>query len=174
MRASWREGCPVPIDDLRILRMDHWGFDGAEHPGELVVHRDVADAVLGVFRRLWDARFPIERMVLVDEYGASDDRSMEANNTSAFNCRTVAGTTRWSEHSYGRAIDLNPVQNPYVSSSGRVSPPNGGPYADRNRQDAGMVHGGDVVATGFADIGWGWGGTWRNSKDYQHFSASGR
>jgi hypothetical protein len=174
MQASWRPGCPVPVEDLRLLRLDFWGFDGFIHNGELVVHADVADAVVTVFHRLWDARFPIERMQLVDDYGADDDRSMAANNTSAFNCRPVAGTTRWSEHAFGHAVDVNPLINPYVTSSGRVSPPEGAPYADRTRQDPGLIHAGDVVVQAFADVGWSWGGSWTGAKDYQHFSSTGR
>jgi hypothetical protein len=99
---------------------------------------------------------------------------MAANNTSAFNCRFVSGTARWSEHAYGRAIDINPVQNPYVSSSGRASPPAGAAYVDRSRRAPGMIHAGDAVVRAFAAVGWGWGGSWRGVKDYQHFSASGR
>jgi putative cell wall-binding protein len=174
MTSSWRPGCPVPIDDLRLVTATHWGFDGHVRPGELVVHRDHAEAVLGVLASLFDQRFPIERMELVDVYGADDDRSMAANNTSAFNCREVSGRPGvWSEHAYGRAIDVNPVQNPYVSRSG-VSPPAAAEYADRSRQAPGMIHAGDGVVGAFAAIGWEWGGSWSTVKDYQHFSATGR
>jgi hypothetical protein len=171
--VSWRPGCPVARRDLRLLQLDHWGFDGKVHRGRLIVHRDQARRVLGAMRALFAARFPIKRMWLVDAYGASDDRSMNANNTSAFNCRFVAGTRRWSEHAYGRAIDVNPVQNPYVQGS-RVSPARGRPYANRSRRRPGMVFGGDAVVRAFAAAGWAWGGYWSSSKDYQHFSASGR
>jgi hypothetical protein len=112
MRWSWRPGCPVGLRDLRLLQVDHWGFDRRVHRGELVVHRDQARRVLGVMERLFRLGYPIRRMRLVDHYRADDDRSMAANNTSAFNCRPVAGTSRWSEHAYGRAIDVNPVRNP--------------------------------------------------------------
>jgi len=115
--VSWHAGCPVGLDELRLVRARHWGFDGRVHTGRLVVHRDVAGPVLDVLRRLYAAHFPIRRMVPVDAYGASDFGSIEADNTSAFNCRYVDGTTRWSEHSYGRAIDLNPIENPYVTST---------------------------------------------------------
>jgi hypothetical protein len=122
---------------------------------------------------VWHARFPIERMELVDNYGGSDDASMAANNTSAFNCRPVAGTNRWSEHAFGRAIDINPVQNPYVAG-GRVSPPNGAPFVNRAVGAPGLIRSGDVVVQAFAAVGWGWGGNFSSSRDYQHFSASGR
>jgi D-alanyl-D-alanine carboxypeptidase len=173
MRWSWRPGCPVGLADLRLLRVDHWGFDRRVHRGELVVHRDQARRVLGVIERLFRAGYPIRRMRLVDDYRADDDRSMAANNTSAFNCRPVAGTSRWSEHAYGRAIDVNPVQNPYVAGR-HVSPPAGRPYADRARRAPGMIRAGDAVVRAFAAAGWAWGGAWRNARDYQHFSANGR
>jgi hypothetical protein len=172
--SSWRPGCPVAIAELRLVHADHWGFDGVVHPGVLVVHESLAEGVLGVLRELFRLRYPVARMRLVDDYGGGDDRSMAANNTSAFNCRRVAGSTSWSEHAYGRAIDLNPIQNPYVSRSGRVSPPAGGPYADRSRRDPGVLHDGDDVVRAFARAGWRWGGLWTPSKDYQHFSTTGR
>jgi hypothetical protein len=171
--TSWRPGCPVHIRRLRLLTVDHWGFDGTVHRGRLIVNVYQAGPVLGVMRKLFDARFPFRRIWLIDAYGSNDDRSMAANNTSAFNCRYVAGTTRWSEHAYGRAIDVNPVQNPYVSGS-HVSPPAGRAYTDRSRRAPGMIHAGDVVVRAFASIGWKWGGYWRSPKDYQHFSATGR
>jgi hypothetical protein len=174
LRWSWRRGCPVGPVELRLLRVDHWGFDGRVHRGELVVHRDQARRVLLVMGKLFKARYPIQRLRLVDAYHADDDRSMAANNTSAFNCRKVSGTSRWSEHAYGRAIDLNPLRNPYVTRGGRVSPPAGRPYADRTRRAAGMIHGGDTVVRAFAAAGWKWGGYWSGSRDYQHFSATGR
>jgi hypothetical protein len=174
MTSSWHEGCPVPIEDLRLLTLDFWGFDGSVHSGELVVHRDVADDVVVVFRELFDARFPIRRMRLVDDYGGDDDRSMAANNTSAFNCRPVTGGSAWSGHSYGRAIDINPIQNPYVTGGGTVLPPAGGAYTDRSLQSKGMIHPGDVVLRAFSSVGWGWGGNWSDPTDYQHFSSTGR
>ena len=174
MTSSWRPGCPVAIEDLRLLTVSHWGFDGRVRRGELVVHRAHAGGVLSVMRRLFEVRFPIERMQLVDVYGGDDDRSMAANNTSAFNCRAVSGQPgTWSEHAYGWAIDVNPVQNPYVRG-GEVRPPNGAPFANRSRQAPGMIHSGDAVVRAFGSIGWEWGGNWRSAKDYQHFSATGR
>ncbi len=171
--VSWRPGCPVGFDELRLLRVSHWGFDGGVHRGRLVVHRAHAQGMLRTMRRLYRLRFPIRQMRLVDAYGADDRRSMAADNTSAFNCRTVAGTTRWSEHAYGRAIDLNPIENPYVTDSGYVSPPAGGSFARRDRHAEGMVHRGGPVVAAFAAIGWEWGGNWPWPKDYQHFSATG-
>ena len=174
VRYSWRRGCPVGPVELRLLRVDHWGLDGRVHRGELIVHRDHARRILVVLEKLFKARYPIQRLRLVDAYRADDDRSMAANNTSGFNCRRVSGSSRWSEHAFGRAIDLNPLRNPYVTRGGRVSPPAGRPYANRARRAAGMIHGGDVVVRAFAAAGWRWGGYWSGSRDYQHFSSTGR
>jgi hypothetical protein len=170
--ASWRPGCPVPPARLRLLRVSYRGFDGRAHTGRLVVAADATRAVTAAFRRLYRAGFPIRRMRPVSAYGGSDDASMAADNTSAFNCRpaVAAGPPRWSEHAYGRAVDVNPVENPYLEG-GRVLPPDGRAFADRARRRAGMAEGTLVAA--FAAAGWGWGGRWA-SPDYQHFSASGR
>lgn len=171
--VSWRPGCPVGLYQLRLLRVTHWGFDGKVRRGRLVVHRDSARGMLRVMRELYRLRFPIRRMRLVDAYGADDRRSMAADNTSAFNCRFVAGTSRWSEHAFGHAIDVNPVENPYVTSDGYVSPPAGAPYRDRSQKVKGLIHRRGPVVAAFASIGWEWGGNWSWPKDYQHFSAGG-
>jgi hypothetical protein len=169
---SWRPGCPVGLDELRLVRARHWGFDGRVHTGRLVVHRDVARSVLSVLGRLYVARFPIRRMVPVDAYGASDFRSIEADNTSAFNCRYVEGTTRWSNHAFGTAIDVNPIENPYVSG-GRTAHRASRPYVSRSAKRPGMAYEGGALVRAFDRIGWGWGGRWTSVKDYQHFSATG-
>jgi hypothetical protein len=171
--TSWHRGCPVAPRDLRLVTLTHWGFDGKAHLGRLMVAHRQAKNIVRAMHRLYDIGFPIRRMRLIDAYGSDDHRSMAANNTSAFNCRFVSGTTRWSEHAYGRAIDINPVQNPAVEGS-HVSPPAGRPYADRSRRARGMVHAGDAVVRAFAAVGWEWGGHWRPFIDYQHFSATGR
>jgi poly-gamma-glutamate synthesis protein (capsule biosynthesis protein) len=138
-----------------------------------VVHADYADGILSVFRMLFDARFPIERMQLVDVYDADDHASTLANNTAAFNCRAVVGNPgSWSEHAFGRAIDINPRVNPYVLDP-RIQHPVLAPYLDRSRQEPGIIQPGDTAVHAFATIGWQWGGTW-SSPDYQHFSATGR
>jgi D-alanyl-D-alanine carboxypeptidase-like protein len=171
--VSWKPGCPVTLADLRVVRVTYRGFDGRAHTGTLIVHRSVGSTVVGVMRRIYAAGFPIRRMVPVDAYGGDDYRSIEADNTSAFNCRPVAGTLRWSEHAYGRAIDLDPLENPYVSG-GTTSHPASRRYLDRSLLLPGMLHADDAVVSAFAAAGWGWGGTWSGTKDYQHFSASGR
>lgn len=171
--VSWRPGCPVHLRDLRLLRLSYWGFDGRARTGALIVHRDADRELVQVFRDLYAARFPIRRMVPVDAYGGSDFRSIEADNTSAFNCRHVEGTTRWSNHAYGTAIDVNPIENPYVSG-GRTSHAASRPYLDRARRRPGMAFEGGALVRAFDRIGWGWGGRWESVKDYQHFSANGR
>jgi hypothetical protein len=172
--VSWRPGCPVPISDLRLITLTYRGFDGRAHTGQLVANRDAAGTLVGVFRRLYAAGFPIRRMQRVDAYGGDDFRSIEADNTSAFNCRVATGSSHWSQHAYGRAIDVNPIENPYVSggtSSHRAS----APYLDRSRQRPGTAFDGGVLVEAFRGAGWGWGGSWTGGvKDYQHFSATGR
>ena len=171
--SSHRRGCPVAVADLRLVTVTHTRLDGTTAQGELVVHRDAANAVVAVFRSLLAARFPVAQVRTVEAYGSDDGRSMAANNTSAYNCRRTTGGTGWSEHAYGRALDLNPVQNPYVRRT-TVLPAAGRAYVDRTRPRPGMVLAGDVVVRAFTAVGWAWGGSYTSLKDYQHFSASGR
>ena len=170
--ASWRPGCPVGPENLRRLKVAFWAFDGSVQEGDLIVHADLAGEMVAIFRDLFSQGFPIERMVPVDVYGGSDDRSMAANNTSAFNCRFVAGTSTWSRHAFGSAIDINPVQNPYVSGS-TVSPPAGKAHLNRSNPAPGKILVGDGVVRAFTNRGWEWGGNWSSPKDYQHFQRAG-
>jgi hypothetical protein len=169
---SWHEGCPVPLRDLRLIRLTYLGFDDAPHRGRLVVNRAWAAEIVEVFASLYEERFPIHRVRLVDRYDADDRESMRHDNTSAFNCRYVSGTTTWSQHAYGRAIDLNPVENPYVSGS-HVSPRRGRRFLDRSDVRPGMIVERDPVWWAFDRVGWEWGGTWTSAQDYQHFSSNG-
>ncbi len=172
--VSWHRGCPVGLDDLRLITLTYRGFDGRAHTGRIVANRTAAAALVSVFRRLYAARFPIRRMQPVDRYGGDDFRSIEADNTSAFNCRAATGSSRWSNHAYGLAIDVNPIENPYVSG-GRSSHSASAPYLDRSRHRAGTAYEGGVLVEAFRAVGWGWGGSWRGSvRDYQHFSYNGR
>jgi hypothetical protein len=174
LRFSYRPGCPVPPAELRTVRLTHWGFDGRAHVGTLVVNRRVTRDVVAVFSRLYAARFPIRRMVPVSAYRGDDEASMAADNTSAFNCRAAVGSTgSWSVHAFGLAVDVNPVENPYLLN-GRALPPAGRRYADRSRRRAGMAVAGGVLVRAFESRGWGWGGRWSGSPDYQHFSTTGR
>jgi hypothetical protein len=172
--SSWRAGCPVGPAQLRLVRLSYWGFDGARHTGAVVVHRDSAAQLVTVFRTLYAQRFPIRRMQTIDRYGGSDNASMAADNTSAFNCRyaVAAGPKSWSAHAYGKAIDVNPVENPYVQG-GDVRPPAGRRFVDRSRHRPGMAWAGGSLVRAFAQVGWQWGGRWSATPDYQHFSATG-
>ena len=171
---SWHPGCPVGPSELRTLRISFVGFDGRAHTAAIVVHRDVAGDVTIVFRRLYVARFPIRRMQPTARYGGSDRRSMAADNTSAFNCRyaSAPGPKRWSAHAFGKAIDVNTIENPYVQGS-YVSPPAGRVFLDRSRHRPGMAVAGGVLVRAFASVGWLWGGRWTGTPDYQHFSSTG-
>jgi hypothetical protein len=173
IRHSHRAGCPVAPRELRTLDVTYWGFDGRVREGAIVVHRRVARDVVSVFRRLYDARFPLRRLRPVSAYRGSDDASMAADNTSGFNCRRVGGSSSWSMHAYGLAIDVNPVENPYVLG-GRVLPPAGRAWLDRARERPGMAVEGGALVEAFAAVGWEWGGRWTSSRDYQHFSTNGR
>lgn len=170
---SYRPGCPVTPGQLRLVRVSHWGFDGKVRVGAIVVRSSVARDIVTAFRRLYAARFPIRRLRPIDAYKARDAASLAADNTSGFNCRyaIAPGPKRWSSHAYGLAIDVNPVENPYLDR-GLVRPPSGRRYLDRSRRRPGMAIEGGVLVRAFAAIGWSWGGPWR-SPDYQHFSATG-
>ncbi len=170
--GSWSPRCPVSLDDLRLVSLTYWGFDARPHVGRLIVNQDAVTAVVGALRRLYDVHYPIRRMVPVDVYGANDERSMRADNTSAFNGRFVEGSTVWSQHAYGRAIDVDPLENPEIQD-GKVYPATAGRFVDRTLGLPGMIVADDVVVRTFATVGWSWGGSWHSLKDYQHFSATG-
>jgi hypothetical protein len=171
---SWRAGCPVAPSQLRRLRVTYWGFDGRAHGGTLVVNADAVGDLVRVFSRLYAARFPIRRMRPIDAYRGRDEPSLEADNTSAFNCRyaVAPGPRRWSVHAFGRAIDVNPVENPYLEG-GRVHPRSGRAYLNRSKVRRGMAVRSGVLVRAFSAVGWSWGGRWTGSPDYQHFSATG-
>lgn len=171
--SVWREGCPVGLDDLRRVTVTHRGFDGHDHTGAVIVHNDVATDVAGIMRNLYTAGVPIRRMRPIQAYGGDDFASIEADNTSAFNCRTATGSGRWSNHAYGRAIDINPIENPWVEPGGVVFHTASRPYVSR-RPRPGVAVGKGPLVTAFSRAGWGWGGTWPGTKDYQHFSDDGR
>lgn len=170
---SYPQGCEVPRSDLRYLELSYVDFEGHEHLGQMVCNRHVADDLLYIFRRLYEARYPIASMRLIDDYGADDARSMAANNTSCFCYRRVAGSTALSKHSRGMAVDVNPLYNPCVYvRSGRVLPPEGRAYAhgrDRRKDIPGKIDATDLSYRLFSSRGFRWGGAWRTLKDYQHF-----
>lgn len=175
--TTWKRGCPVPLADLRLLRFNHWGFDGEVKRGPMIVHREVAEDVLWVFRQLFEAEFPIKRVALAREYVPGrfePEYSSRRSVTAAFNCRPVLTPrgpgSSFSRHAYGMAVDLNPVQNPYVTADGFVRNRVARRYVDRTERLKGMIHDGDVVVRSFAEIGWTWGGHWAGDKDYMHFA----
>jgi hypothetical protein len=171
---SWHPGCPVAPARLRRVRLTYWGFDHRVHTGALVANQDAVGPLVRVFSRLYAARFPIRRLRPIDAYGGKDERSLAADNTAAFNCRYVVGPgpRRWSVHAYGEAIDVNPVENPYLEG-GRIHPHAGRAYLDRSNLRPGMAVRGGVLVNAFAAVGWRWGGRWTGSPDYQHFSSTG-
>lgn len=159
----------ISFDELSYLTISHLDYNGNTKQGEMIVNSKVADEVLDIFREIYNAKFPIEKMRLVDEYGASDHKSMVDNNSSAFCYRTIAGTNKVSKHGMGVAIDINPFYNPHVlKSKGTVNPPEASKYANRTLNDLGMIKQNDPVYKAFTSRGWKWGGTW-NNPDYQHF-----
>jgi hypothetical protein len=167
--ASWRPGCPVEPGQLRRVDIDYVGFDGQTHRSALIVDEDLVPEVSAIFAQLYRLGYPVEKMSTLDNYPDADDElSMEDNNTSAFNCRTIPGTEKWSPHAYGRAIDLNTRLNPCLYASGYFEPQNAAAYLDRSRTDPGLLHNGDPAVRIFTDRGWRWGGDW-TTPDYQHF-----
>lgn len=170
---SYPQGCEVPRSDLRYLELSYVDFEGHEHLGQMVCNKHIADDLIYIFRRLYEARYPIASMRLIDDYGADDARSMAANNTSCFCYRRVAGSTALSKHSRGMAVDVNPLYNPCVYvRSGRVLPPEGRAYAhgrDRRKDIPGKIDTADLCYRLFVSRGFRWGGAWRSLKDYQHF-----
>ena len=175
----WHSGCPVSLSGLRLLTVSHWDFRGRMRTGQLVVNRSYAASLAKVFRKLYELYFPIRHMRLDDAYGPARLRPADGDVTYSFECRQAvpspctggSGTGSWSEHAYGQAIDLNPIENPYVGC-GKSRERASRPYLNRSRLRRGMVT--PAVVHAFRSIGWGWGGSWSgNTKDYMHFSASG-
>ena len=173
--TSWQDDpqCP-PLDSLCVIAMTHHGFAGTVLDGRLVVARDIADQVVDIFRDIFDAGFPIARMVPICEYRGDDLASMDANNCSAFNFRRIDGTSKLSQHSFGTAIDINPVQNPWVRGE-LILPVAGVAFCDRTRTDQpAMIVRPGVVTDAFDARGWTWGGDWEDTKDFHHFSQHAR
>lgn len=169
---TWQKGCPLSIDRLRLLTVSYYNFEGAIQAGRVMVHRRVDAPMLAVFERLYDRQFPIEVLDTVELYPPDERPDNPRNVTAAFNCRKIAGSSTWSQHAYGLAIDINPVQNPWVSGKD-VVPTAGKAYVDRSQDLPGMIHRGDATVHAFTSIGWGWGGKWNSLKDYMHFSLTG-
>ena len=170
---SFKAGCTVPREDLRYLRVSHKDADGTSHIGEMVCSASIADDLLDIFRQLYEAGYPIERMTLIDEYDAEDEASMRANNSSCFNFRPVTGGRKVSKHGMGAAVDINPLYNPYVrvrdDGTSHVEPATAGAYTDRNADFPYKITSGDLCVRLFKEHGFRWGGDWKSLKDYQHF-----
>jgi D-alanyl-D-alanine carboxypeptidase len=172
--VSWHGGdprCPR-WSELAYLQLDHVGFDGSAR-GELVVAAALAERTVALFRRLWQLGFPIRQLRLVDDFAASDDASMAADNSSAFNFRVVAGTQMLSQHALGRAIDINPLENPWRRPD-RILPEAGIAFADRAVIRPGMIVRPGPVVAAFDELGWEWGGDWRHAFDDHHIAWSRR
>ena len=172
-RSSWVEDCPVGVEELRYLTMTHLGFDGKMHTGEMIVNAAVAEDVVSVFEKLFEAGFPIEQMRVVRRDEIDDPPTGDWNETTSFVCRPAVGSTSWSYHAYGLAIDVNPFHNPYLKGD-LVIPELASTYTDRSEMRPGMIVAGDVVTEAFVAIGWEWGGNWNTLKDWMHFSSTGR
>ncbi len=172
-RSTWNDGCPVTVDELRYLRLTFWGFDGLHHQGEMIVHREVAEDVVGVFAALHEARFPIEEMRVTTQAELDAPPTGDGNNTTAFVCRSAVGSSTFSQHAYGLAVDINPFQNPYQKGA-VVLPELSTSYLDRDDLRPGMILEGGPVVAAFDAIGWGWGGRWQSLDDYHHFSRNNR
>jgi len=172
---SWRKGCPVPLKDLRYLQLAYKNFNAKTKIGEMIVHKGVASEVTKIFSELYAIGYPIRKMKLVSVYKGSDWQSIEAGNTSAFNCRSATGSKKWSKHSYGKAIDINPIENPYIARNGRISHKASLKYRKRVHKNASyadraLLLKNDKATKIFEKYGWIWGGDWSGVKDYQHFS----
>lgn len=170
---SYKEDCTVALSSLRYVRVLHYGFDGEVHIGELIVNQSIAQEIRDIFLELFDAKYPIEKMVLIDTYGGDDRASMEDNNTAAFNFRMVEGTKTLSKHALGLAVDINPLYNPYIPEREgvpEVLPENAAPYTDREAECEYYIRQGDLCYEAFVSRGFAWGGDWTQGKDYQHFS----
>ena len=172
---SYKRGCPVPLKNLRYLRIKHLNFKGKTVRGEMIVHKNVASEVVHIFDELYDIGYPIDKMKLVSAYKGNDWQSIESSNTSAFNCRNATGSKKWSKHSYGKAIDINPIENPYIARNGRISHKASLKYRKRVHKnntysDKALLLKSDKATKIFKKYGWKWGGDWSRVKDYQHFS----
>ncbi|KTC73793.1 hypothetical protein Lbir_1055 [Legionella birminghamensis] len=166
---TWHPGCPVPINQLVLVTLPYWGFDQKTHFGQLIVHQEIAAEVLSIFNTLYKEKYPIQQMRLMEDFEGNDELAMQANNTSSFNCREVTNQPGiFSQHSYGRAIDINPLINPYVKA-GIILPQQAAPFADRAQPYPGKI----TINTPFYQLfklrDWDWGGSWFDLQDYQHF-----
>lgn len=173
---SYVDNEDIALEDLRYLRLLHYNFQNQVQVGEMIVNAAIAEDVLNIFKELFQQKYQIESIILVDEFwvegedgNRADFESIEVNNTSCFNYRPVSGGESLSNHAYGLAIDINPQQNPYVTAAGVYSHENAAPYLDRNSGDPAVIVQGDICYSIFEKYGFSWGGLWQDPIDYQHF-----
>lgn len=170
---SYKGGCPLPKSELRYLRIKHYDANGQIKGGEIICNRLIANELIAIFKELFHRHYPIERVQLIDDYEADDEQSMRANNTSCFNYRPIAGSTKLSAHARGMAIDINPLYNPCVrkrsDGSVKIEPATGRKYANRSQRFKYKIDTDDLCFKLFRKYGFTWGGTWKSVKDYQHF-----
>ena len=169
---SFKPDCTLPREDLRYIHVLHMGFDGETHEGEMIVNKHIADDVLDILKSLYEANYPIEKIRLIDEYDADDEKAMEDNNSSSFNFRFISHTTKISKHGLGLAVDINTLYNPYtkvVDGERIIEPINGEPYLDRSADFPYKIDENDLCYRLFTQHGFEWGGSWTDRKDYQHF-----
>ena len=172
---SHKKDCPIELKDLRYLNLEYIDFQGNTKVGELIVHKDVSQEIVEIFENLYEIKYPIERMQLVSDFLGNDFDSIEANNTSSYNCRNIAGTKKWSRHALGKAIDINPLQNPYISKEGNISHKESLKFKNRVKtnpfdlEQRAVILKNDEIVELFKKKGWIWGGDWITIKDYQHF-----
>ncbi len=171
---TYHKECPVSLDDLRIVNVKYLGFDNNIYWGDIIVHKDLAFEVTEIFKELFEISYAIKQIIPIEKYNGDDFASIEADNTSAFNCRKAEGSQKYSKHSYGKAIDLNPLENPYVYSNGTTSHEASQKYLIRKLNDDSIENKAVLTSSSkavqiFKKYGWKWGGDWKNIKDYQHF-----
>lgn len=172
---AYQKECPVSLDDLRIVNVKYLGFDDKEHFGDIVVHKDISLEVSQIFEELLAINYPIRKIFPIEKYNGDDFESIEDDNTSAFNCRKAEGSNKYSKHSYGKAIDINPLENPYVYKDGTTSHKDSIKYLTRVENNDSIENKAVLTSSSkavqiFKKYGWKWGGDWKNIKDYQHFN----
>ncbi|MDD5548692.1 MAG: M15 family metallopeptidase, partial [Sulfurovaceae bacterium] len=172
---NYYHGCPVEIEDLRIVNVKYYNFENKIKNGDLIVHKDASSDVVKIFDDLFAIKYPIRQIVPIHNFNSNDFASIEADNTSAFNCRKATGENSWSKHAYGKAIDINPIENPFIFKDGHTAHDKSLKFKNRihknlqDPQDIALLLPNDEAVKIFAKHGWGWGGSWSGTKDYQHF-----
>jgi len=166
--VSYPDDAEIKLSDLRYLRLSYVDFDGLEQVGELVCNKAIAEDLMAIFQALYEARYPIRSIRLIDDFGGDDEASMAADNTSCFNYRRKTGMRELSKHALGLAVDINPFENPYVRPS-RVRPDGASVYADRTKDFPHKIDKENLCYKLFRARGFSWGGSWRSVQDYQHF-----